>query len=177
MTCVVGLVHEEVVYIGADSAGVSGWDLTLRADSKVFRNDGYLMGFTTSFRMGQILHHSFDPPAQGEDTEISKHMATVFVDSVRTILKAGGFAKKDNEVETGGIFLVGYRGRLFEIESDYQVGEPLDEYAAIGCGAQIAHGSLYSTIGQAPDARVMLALQAAEHFSNGVRGPFKILSM
>ena len=35
MTCIVGLVHEGVVYIGGDSAGVGGLSLTVRADEKV----------------------------------------------------------------------------------------------------------------------------------------------
>ena len=30
MTCIVGLVHEGVVYIGGDSAGVAGLSLTVR---------------------------------------------------------------------------------------------------------------------------------------------------
>jgi hypothetical protein len=51
MTCIVGLVDGGRVWLGGDSAGVSGWDLTVRADRKVFRNGPYVMGFTTSFRM------------------------------------------------------------------------------------------------------------------------------
>ena len=58
MTCIVGLVHEGVVYIGGDSAGVGGMSLTVRADEKVFQNGEFLMGFTTSFRMGQLLRYS-----------------------------------------------------------------------------------------------------------------------
>ena len=55
MTCIAGLVHDETVYLAGDSAGTSGWNLTVRADPKVFANDSYVMGFTTSFRMGQLL--------------------------------------------------------------------------------------------------------------------------
>jgi hypothetical protein len=32
VTCIVGLVEGGVVYIGGDSAGVSGYDLTVRAE-------------------------------------------------------------------------------------------------------------------------------------------------
>ena len=44
MTCIVGLVHEGVVYIGGDSAGVAGLSLTVRADEKVFRNSDFFDG-------------------------------------------------------------------------------------------------------------------------------------
>jgi hypothetical protein len=37
MTAIVGLVQAGSVYIGGDSAGVSGMSLTVRADAKVFR--------------------------------------------------------------------------------------------------------------------------------------------
>ena len=38
MTAIVGLAQSGAVYIGGDSAGVSGMSLTVRADAKVFRN-------------------------------------------------------------------------------------------------------------------------------------------
>jgi hypothetical protein len=173
MTCIVGLVEDGKVYLGGDSAGVAGWALTVRADSKVFANGPYIMGFTSSFRMGQLLRYAFDPPTP-PDSDLDRFMATTFIDAVRKCLQMGGFAKKDSEVETGGNFLVGVSGRLFEIHTDYQVGEAVDGFSAAGCGEEIALGSLHATsyVGMAPHARVTLALQAAERFSAGVRGPF-----
>ena len=50
------------MYIGGDRAGVAGLSLTVRADEKVFQNGEFLMGFTTSFRMGQLLRYSLKPP-------------------------------------------------------------------------------------------------------------------
>ncbi len=176
MTAIAGLVHDHRVYIGADSAGVAGYDLTIRADRKVFRNGPYLFGFTTSFRMGQLIRYTFAPPAPSAD--LDRFMATAFIDALRQCLKDGGWARKDNERETGGEFLVGIGGRLFHIDGDYQVGEPADGYDAVGCGAQIAAGSLHTTATLAvpPRRRIELALQAAERHSAGVRGPFRCLS-
>ena len=175
MTCIVGLVHEGVVYIGGDSAGVAGLSLTVRADEKVFQNGEFLMGFTTSFRMGQLLRYSLEPPRRHPDDDIHQYMVVGFVNAVRECLKAGGYASKKDDVESAGTFLVGYQGRLFEIESDYQVGIPGDGYAAVGSGQDIARGALFATQGQEPRQRVLTALQAAERFSAGVRGPFHIL--
>ena len=124
MTCIVGLVHEGVVYIGGDSAGVGGMSLTVRADEKVFQNGDFLMGFTTSFRMGQLLRYSLKPPRTHPDDDIHQYMVVDFVNAVRGCLKAGGYASKEHEVESGGTFLVGYAGHLFTVDSDYQVGIP-----------------------------------------------------
>ncbi len=174
MTCIAGLVHEGQVYIGGDSAGVGRLFLTVRADQKVFRNGPFLMGFTTSFRMGQLLRYSFNPPAHHPDTDTYKYMVTEFIDAVRKCLKSGGYARKDKEEELGGTFLVGYKGRLFNIEDDYQVGEAAIGFDAVGCGQDIALGSLYSTVGLEPEARIKKALEAAERFSAGVRSPFVV---
>jgi hypothetical protein len=180
LTCIVGLLDGDNIYIGGDSAEVGGCQLNVRADQKVFRNGPFLMGFTSSFRMGQLLRYKFNPPEHpyiaGMDKKIDtyKYMVTYFVDAVRQCLKDGGFATKKDEEESGGNFLVGYDSRLFEIEGDYQVAEQVAKYNAVGCGSQIALGSLYSTGGQPPEDRVRLALEAAERFSSGVRGPFVI---
>jgi len=62
MTCIVGLVENGKVYIGGDSAGVAGLDITTRKDEKVFQKENMIFGFTSSFRMGQILRYSFKNP-------------------------------------------------------------------------------------------------------------------
>lgn len=176
MTCIVGIAQHGTVTIGGDSAGVSGWDLTIRADPKVFQRGPFLIGYTSSFRMGQLLRFRFDPPAHHSPTlDDFEFMATVFIDAVRSCLKAGGFAKKSSEQEEGGGFLVGYRGRLFSVGSDYQVGESVDGYAAVGCGDSPALGALYATRHML-DARerARIALEAAERFNIGVRGPWVI---
>ena len=110
MTCIVGLVHEGSVYIGGDSAGVAGYGLTVRADEKVFTNGDFVMGFTSSFRMWQLLRYSLKPPKYHPDVDLIEYMVTAFVNAVRECLKTGGYAKKDKEEETAGTFLVGFRG-------------------------------------------------------------------
>jgi hypothetical protein len=175
VTAVAGLVHNGRVHLGADSAGVAGWNLTVRADPKVFTVGHYVLGFTSSFRMGQLLNHAFNPPAP--TGELSRFMATVWIDAVRECLKTGGWATKTSEQESGGTFLVGVHGRLFEVNSDYQVGEPADPYAAVGCGFELCLGALHATARiVSPKRRLMMALEAAERHSAGVRGPFRFVS-
>lgn len=176
MTAIVGLAHGGRVHLGGDSAGVAGYSLTVRADSKVFRTGPYVMGFTSSFRMGQLLRWRLDPPEPEADLE--RFMATAFVDAVRETLRDGGWLRKEHEQEEGGTFLVGVGGRLFCLQSDFQVAEAADGYAAVGCGADIALGALYATSSgrKPPRKRLRLALEAAERFSAGVRGPYAFVS-
>ena len=179
MTAIAGFVHDNKVWIGGDSAGVGPWfDLSIRADEKVFRNDEFLFGFTTSFRMGQLIRYKFKPPKRFPDKDIFDYMVNDFIDELRRCLKDGGFSETDKGKETGGTFLVGYAGRLFVIEPDYQVHESVDGYNACGCGSSYVLGSLYSSRDVSdPRARITIALSAAEHHSAGVRSPFVIESL
>ncbi len=176
MTCIIGLVEKKTVFMGADSAGVAGLDICTRKDPKIFLNGEFLIGYTTSFRMGQILRYSFNPPKPRESIGSYEYMCTEFIDTLIASLKDKGFAKVDNNRITGGQFLVGYRGSLFEIDSDFQVGEVLKNYVSVGCGYAYAFGSMYATekTSMSPEKRLDLALRAAQEFSGGVREPFII---
>ena len=55
MTCIVGLIHEDKVYIGADSAGAANGNITIRKDKKVFKVGEFIFGCTSSFRMIQLI--------------------------------------------------------------------------------------------------------------------------
>lgn len=178
MTCIVGLIDSGKVYIGADSAGVGGLDIKLRKDVKAFKNDEFLIGFTTSFRMGQLLQYSFSPPKIYE-LDLFHYMVTLFVDAVRNCFKNGGYASKNNEAEIGGTFLIGVRGRLFKIESDYQVSEVYDDFDSCGCGESYAIGALEvlkdSTL--TAKQKIIKSLEVAEKFSAGVSAPFNVVEI
>lgn len=175
MTCIVGLVDKGDVYIGGDSAGVAGLSLSIRADEKVFGNGPFIMGFTSSFRMGQLLRYKFSPPAQTVHQDDMEYMVTSFIDACRTCFSQNGFGDKD--ATRGGSFLVGYKGTLYTIEGDYQVGKLHAPFDAVGCGSDLALGALYASEGHPPEKRINLALGAASTFSAGVAPPFVILRL
>lgn len=184
MTCIVGLIDNGKVWMGGDSAGVAGLDVTIRKDPKVFKNGDFLIGYTSSFRMGQLLRFKLNPPkyyAEQHNNDEYQYMCTDFIDAVRTCLKNGGYTKISSNEEYGGTFLVGFNGRLFEIDSDFQVGESLSDYNSVGCGEDYAKGSIYALLDLGnllpPRTVVCEALKVAEHFSGGVRGPFVIESI
>ena len=182
MTAIAGLVHGSDVWIGGDAAGVSGDGVTIRLDPKVFINKDYLIGITSSFRMRDILQYKFEPPDLPQDRSpdgLRKFLATVFVDELRCVFKLSGFSKDISGEESGGLFLLGMCGHLYEIDSDYQVGEPLDGMGAVGAGYQTCLGSLFTTAYTHfdPHYRIQLALQAAERQITSVNGPFTILKI
>lgn len=79
MTCIVGLKHKDKVYIGGDSLGANtAFQKTVRADEKVFQKDDMIFGFTSSFRMGQILRYSFFPPARIENITDMQYLRNIY---------------------------------------------------------------------------------------------------
>jgi hypothetical protein len=174
MTCIVGLEHDGKVYLAGDSAGVAGLSIHTRQDEKVFTNGDMVMGFTSSFRMGQLLRYEFEPPDHSPKKNDMAYLVGPFVDKVRECFKTNGFMHTtERGEEYGGTFLLGYRGGLYVVDEDFQIGRTHDGYGAVGCGWDIALGSLYTSRPDPdPVRRLNLALEAASHFSAGVRAPF-----
>lgn len=174
MTLIAAVVHDGQVWMGGDSAAIDGDDLTIPRTDKVFTTGDWLVGYCESFRLGQVVRFrlKFAEPKG----DLVEHLATVVVDELRKQLHKNGVAKATEAEESmPGSLLLGIDGRLFSIESDYAVLEH-PTYAAIGCGAPYALGSLWSTGSADPAERLMTALLAAERHCTGVSRPFTILT-
>jgi ATP-dependent protease HslVU (ClpYQ) peptidase subunit len=179
MTCIVGVKTSQGIFIGGDSASTNDSGLqTILASHKVFfigeEGNRMLLGCTTSCRMMQLLHYELQLPPYEDGIDVEEYLVTVFINAVRDCLKTGGFAKKEDDKEEGGNFLVGFQDRLFEVQDDYQVSEPINGYEAVGSGAQCALGALYVTPHLPPEQRIEQALQAAAYHNAYVRPPFLI---
>lgn len=184
MTCIVGLEHKGKVFVGGDSAGTAGYYLTIRADEKVWANGGFAFGFTSSFRMGQLLRYKLTLALERHEVAADpeaefKFMATAFVDGVRKVLKDGGYARLKEGVEEGGTFLVGWRGKLYTVHGDFQVARALQGFYCVGSGGAHAEGALYALkdARMAPERKLLTALTAAESLISSVQGPFKVVSV
>jgi ATP-dependent protease HslVU (ClpYQ) peptidase subunit len=174
MTCIVGVEYEGGVLLGADSCGGNNYVVTRRIDPKVFKLKSSLaVAFTTSFRMGQLLHYKLQVQLPGPTADLDRWMATTFVDRVRDVLDTGGFRKRENDQESGGTFLVAVRDRLYWVGDDFQVARSVDGYSAAGSGEEMALGALHATARtRDPKKRATAALAAATHFSPSVLEPF-----
>lgn len=180
MTCIVGIAEPSGrILMGADSAGVAEWSVDIRADRKVFIRNEMIFGFTTSFRMGQLLQYKLSIPDHPTGMPDYEYLVSRLIDGVRECFRTGGYSEKDKEVEKGGDFLLGYRDNLYQICSDFQVGQREDRFDSIGSGANIALGSLFSTSKfiSNNEERIRMAMDAATHLNIGVRPPFHILSL
>ena len=180
MTCIVGIIDEKNVWVGGDSAGSANNLLIIRKGSKVFKNKEYLIGFSGSFRMGDVLRYEFKPPTC-PTKQINRFIINKFVPELKeTLRKTGALSTTESNVDTGlGGILIAVNGKLFSIHSDFQVGESADGFEALGSGNQIALGALSATANFEMDSRTRMkyVLEAAEKHSAYVRRPFTIMKI
>ena len=177
MTCIIGLIDNGTVYMGADSAAGSDWNVIPTTQPKVFRVGTLLIGYTTSFRMGQLLQYKLALPEHHEEKSIEEFIMSDFLESVRTCLKKGGFSSIKDSREEGGTFLIGYRERLFRVNDDYGITESSYGFDACGCGENFALGAMKALDHLKPPERILKALEIAACFSNNVMPPFYTLEI
>ena len=180
MTCIVAIRDGGNVILGGDSASVAGYDVRIIARPKVFVRGDLAIGYTDSFRMGQLLETKLEVPRDG-----FRDLVDELPDAVRKCFGDGGYKETDKGREEGGTFLVGWKGRIFHIGSDFQVNERAEYFDACGCGEQYARGflcavygdsvPLFSIGGQMMIYEANRALECAARFSAGVRGPFSFV--
>ncbi len=178
MTCIVAVVEDGIVHMVGDSGSCAwgGADYQVRKDPKVFRLGEAVVGFTTSWRMGQVLRYEMKLPEVPEGIELHEYMVRCFVPRLREAAKAAGIVTVKENVEQLGRFMVGLRGRLFVVDYDFQVGELVADYHAVGSGAEVALGALHATRGQVAQGRLVGALHAAVAHIQAIKPPFIIAS-
>lgn len=188
MTCIVGIKNKSKgnVLIAGDSAAVSGIDIQIEKQPKVFKNGDFIFGCTSSFRMIQLLKFNFKPPLidqnstgfkaglKSEEIDVYEYMCTKFVNELRDCFRMGGILNTHDGIENGGVFLVGYQDQLFRVNSDFFVMETIDGFDSVGCGQSYALGVLKQLESSKIDVKDKLesALNIAAYFSGGVVAPY-----
>ena len=183
MTCIIGFIDKQndCVWMGSDSLGSNGYTKSVQHQTKSFKHSVFkdvVIGSTTTFRHIDLLKYSedlFDELDMYKETDIDhKYMVTKFIPKVITLFEEN---IKDTK-EKGANFIVGAKNKLYEILPDYSVLEPELGFCAVGCGEEVAMGSLLTSkyMDLPPNEAIELALQAAEKYCCGVQRPFHIIN-
>jgi len=198
MTCIVGIVASNGVVLASDSLGSGGGRkqeyataklITLEAAEQVtdleYKKIQIGLGYTSSFRMGDILKHLFTPPLVKKDVDIENYMVSEFVPAIISCFDDHHYTMTEKGKKEGGNFLVAIKGRLFEVQEDFSVLETTMGFAAIGSGEAVAVGALYAlgieydgdTTTSALVDKAGIAIQAASEFVTTVGGEIFILEI
>ena len=180
MTCIVGIKEDGKLWIGGDSAAINltTSEIYTIASRKVFRAGSYLVGYTISFRAGQVLEHEVEWPEPPEGAEIGSFLVRELVPRLREALREAGALKTTEGVDQGAHFMIGIGGEFYSVALDFSVTPLAESFMAIGAGRHNAYGALHALagLGMPPQERMRRALEAAARYTCGVREPFYFLS-
>lgn len=182
MTCIVGIEHDEKVYLASDSISISGYDKNTIIEPKCFRNihnENFIFGYTTSFRFGQLLQYTFNPPSKLDSHKSDMHfLCTSFIDSIRSVMKNGGFLNVTNQsVEESGLCLFGYNKKLYRLDVDFQI-QPIN-YGAVG-GGHVSANAVLTYLKDSdidPQDKLLAALTTASEVNACVIPPFHFITL
>ena len=180
ITCIVGMVQDNKVYIGGDSATTNGNRRTIKESSKAIKRGEFVMGGAGYAVVNQIMSHVTTLPPIYENQTPIDYMINTFLPLFRkTVKEIGQMIIKDHKETTDSQFLIGYRGHLFKIGVDLNVLESIDGYDCIGSGGAYALGVLHATKDSSlsPEERITKGLEAASYFDSFVYPPFEIESV
>ena len=143
MTVIIGYADGKNVWMVGDDVACNGEFSECISGSKVFKlNDNMLIGYTSSFRMGQILQYGIKIPSIKKGEDVDKYMRTYLVDKIIYAFEKANYSKiSDNEAK-GGTFIIGFLGRIFTVQDDFSVVEYKSPFASVGCGYQYALASM-----------------------------------
>lgn len=177
MSLAVGIQHEGVIYMGADSGMWNNYEDTC-ARAKIFRWGPLLVGAVGRGRFINLVRTADPPPLpKGGEFDHEYVLVRFVVPHLRGILQEAGALQTDKEdgEESGGNLLVAYRGELAEISEDLGVSISRRPYDATGHPSAVgcAYGALFVSHDSAdPIQRLRLAFDAAEEHTDAVRGPY-----
>lgn len=179
MTCIIGLIDNNTVYLGSDSRTSSNGFKFPGNHTKIFSQNGILFGICGNVRYNDIIRYRLEIPYQHEDVSDIEYLCTDFIDSLRFALESAKYSKEENNISSvpfESMILLGYKNKLYSIFHDYSILE-FNDYYAIGSGSDFALGSLETSrnLGISPRKRIELALEAACKFSVGCAPPFNII--
>lgn len=176
MTCIVGIESNSGATLSADSSSVGNHHTRRVNGSKVFSYDnGTICGYTTSFRMGQILEHHVVPPEL--DRNERDYVIEVLIPEVRRAMKDRGYSEVQNNEEKGGFFLLGIEDKIFKVQRDFSAIRYQEPYFAVGEGAREAYGAISAILNmdngniESPKFVAEAAIKAAAKFNSGVKLP------
>lgn len=185
MTCIVALIDNGMPYLAGDALVVnmphdyhSKVSQVVRREPKIFSmwQNGMLVGYNGSVRMGQLLSYVFEFPEYTASQEKLRYLVALFIPALQKCFADAKFQEEGGGLE-GGILLA-LEGELFTIGDDFSVCNTANAYAAIGQASEVAIGSLHTTgqLGLPPRERLLLALTAAEQHTCVVSAPFTYLT-
>jgi ATP-dependent protease HslVU (ClpYQ) peptidase subunit len=181
MTCIVGIVQNNEVWLGGDRAMThSGLQQDLIKEPKIFVKNHIGFGVCGLPKVMDIIKYVVELPDNVEGIVGKTFLVSKVVPAIRDCLKQhdSTITFDDGQIGFNGSILVGYDGHLYTMECNFQLTESERNFMAIGSGAEPAIGSLMTTRScRSPHKRILQALKTSADNNAGVRAPFDVIKL
>jgi len=176
LTCIVGVIEDGEVWLGADGRSTAGDSVTSCINRKMARVGPLLIGVSGMPRVQQIIAHDFKCP-EYSGGDVMAYLCREVVPAIRERLTARDaiFEDKDDGCQNfGSHFLIACQGQLFMMDGNSAVYESQRSIECIGSGADVAFGYLLGNTRDEPEQRIKGALRAASEVLNSCGPPFYV---
>lgn len=187
MTCIIGYEEKGKVYMGGDSGAVDDFSTTSTHEEKVYHThcqeneSQFLIGYEGSFRMGQVVKYQFHPRKHYKEMDDMKYLTTIFVDDLIECLDVNNVLTRtfEERIETDRM-LLGYKGKLYAIDADFNVLRNRMGFDTIGSGFEIARGAMGAfreNKKMKAEDRIKKSLEIVGNMCNSVCAPYYVKTL
>ena len=170
MTCIIAHTNGTSSFIAGDKLGSNGFTKAVQTEPKVFEKefiklneDGLTrtkevmaLGYTTSFRMGQLLNYNLTLPEQVAGETFSQYLVLKVIPIVRQMFKDEWGARDASQDVGGGQFIILHNHTIYEVQEDFSVLQPKTQITAVGSGTYHAIASMSAYIEVQEETNVQL---------------------
>lgn len=149
MTCIVGITDGNNIWMGCDGLISGDNDKFNLEQPKIIKKEEMLIGVAGTLRGLQLLKYHLDIDGLKEELEKLKivsdeeFICNYLVTCIKNMFFEHQYCVQiDSQENQNDKFLIGYRGRLYYLDSNYQIFNTTDSYMAIGSGSEYAYGAL-----------------------------------
>ena len=189
MSVIVGITDGKNITMGCDSY-ISGDNEKFElSESKIIKKNNILIGVSGTMRGLQLLKYQLNLTTQEhlseiEDITISdeEYICNFLVNTIKEIFFNNQYTiKVDDQENHCDNYLIGYKGKLYTLDSNYQIYSTNDNYMTIGSGSQYAYGALKvqekaKILLKDPEEAVIRTISVVSKFCPSVGGEIKIFN-
>ena len=160
MTCIIAHTDGVSSFIAGDKLGSNGFTKTVQTEPKVFEkefiklhDDGLTrtkevmaLGYTTSFRMGQLLNYNLNLPEQDASQTFSQYLVIKVIPIILQMFKEEWGARDASQDVGGGQFIILHNHTIYEVQEDFSVLQPKTRITAVGSGTYHAIAAMQAYI-------------------------------
>lgn len=182
MTCIVAIKNKGNLYFGSDSRISNDFDHSVSTTKKIGFLEGHgqkaIYGVSGSVRLLNVLRNKIQLPNREHEHDDDGYVFEIVEEVKSKALQYNVLKSVNDKKDSDSDWLLGYKGRVFIVQSDFSFYESGLGYVATGSGMYHALG--YLAAGEFKDdpiSRIEKAIRVAAMFQNNVDDNVYILEL